>query len=302
MGRVRKKPKNIESVPSPFFNCSIKKCKSKTNKPTKHVQINNELNENCNSSNEVTQTEVNSLPLNDKPENMNTVDSKVVMPNNTSTEIIDITNTSMYDNLYKNSQTTSSTAKNSNFENVEIVDLTDTTIISNNVNEHINSQASSNPYNIMCGNGDDDNDSDDDVQIVDYTTNNPIIEIIISDDDENIIDLKSTNKSIKERIGISNHSKSIMKKKYNSPLRSFKKQLEGETKLSDNCLPISLGAFVIDKQKISNHTKNFNSDQFKNFEKVPSLPKLQIPSTDTTPNVVRQLRPIAIDGLNIGHA
>lgn len=319
MGRVSKrKTKNIESVSTQFSSTTKKKRKSKTNitpakrnKRTKLVQGNNKLNENVNISTEVTETEDNSFPINNKLENMDTDNSKVVIPNNTSIEIIDITNTTIYDNKYVNSQTIPSEKKNINYENDEIVDLTNITIINNNVNEHINSQASSSVSNHMHGIDDDESDddeSDDDVQIIDQPT--PIL-ITISDDsdndDENQSNLKSIVKpiglkSIKERLGISNHSKSIIKKKYNSPLRNHKKQLEAKALSSDGHLPINLGAFIIDKQRMSNHTKNFNSQSFKSSVKVSSFPQLQKPSSDTVSNVARRLRPIAIDGLNIGHA
>lgn len=314
MGRVlRKKTKNLGSLSTQILNPSKNKRKSntkitlaKTKKPIKHVQINNGLNENVNSSIEVIETEDDSLPLNDKLKNMSTVDSKAIMPNNTSIEIIDISNTTIYDNKYENSQEISSQINNLDYENDGIIDLTDTTIISNNVNEplrrrrneHLNSQES------MCMlsiNDDDDND----VQIIEH---NPI-EIIISDDsdndDENVSHLKSIEnpiglKSIKKHFSIHNHSKSIMKKKYNSPLRNHRKHLKGES--SNDHLPINLGAFIIDKQRISNYTKHLNSYKFKSTVKVSSLPQLQKPLPDTTSNVARKLRPIVIDGLNIGHA
>uniref|UniRef100_A0A2S2Q0B9 Putative ribonuclease ZC3H12D n=1 Tax=Sipha flava TaxID=143950 RepID=A0A2S2Q0B9_9HEMI len=298
MGRVlRKKTKNIGSVPTQVLNSSKKTRKSKTNitlaktkKLTKHVQINNELNENVNSSIEVIETEDNSFPLNDKLKNMNTVDSKAKMAINTSIDVIDITNSTIYDSNYENSKKI-----NLNLENDGIIDLTDTTIISNNVNEHVNSLQSKCMLSI--------NDDDDDIQIIEH---NPI-EIIISDDsddDENIIHLTSVKKpiglkSIEKHLSIPNSSKGIMKKKYNSPLRN-RKHLKGKS--SDNHLPINLGAFIIDKQRISNYSKKCDSYQFKSTVNVPSMPQLQKPSPDTTFTVARQLRPIVIDGLNIGHA
>lgn len=219
--------------------------------------------------------------------------STETVSNYTSNEIIDITNSSsIIDNTHKNSKTVFSKEANSEIEN-EIIDISETT--------YVNSENTSTAFF-------NETDSFDDVQFISHTTNiqnKPMIEVVtISDDsDEENTPNKQLNEkpisftSTKENLHISDHSKNKLKRSYNSPLRYRKKTLRDDMNNKPDFLPHNLGAFIIDKQKISYQPQNVN--EFKNNDTVPWQPK---PSSSTIPRTNLKLRPIIIDGLNIGHA
>lgn len=233
----------------------------------------------------------------DELKSINTVSSKVTVPNITDDEIIDITNITGGDTTFEKS-TVNHKKIALNINNDEIIDITDITITSN-THEDVRKQFSNDP---ILFNDDDDND---DVQIIDDPTcdQNKSIELItISDDsdEENTLIkesvVKPSNfKSVHERLGIP--TTSTVKNSYISPLRNRKRKWVEENITKFNSLGDNLGGFVIDKQKIS------NSPNFITLEKKPVKKfKPHVSSTGTTSRTNRKLRPIIIDGLNIGFA
>lgn len=232
----------------------------------------------------------NSLPT-DVLESMKIVSSEVTEPNITSDEIIDITedstNITFGDIKLENFQTKDHKETAIDINNDDIIDITDITI-TNNKYENAPKQFSSD--NLLL--------DDDDVQIIDTTNNS--IELIILDDSEeentsnqNPIEKPISVKSVHERLG------NATKSSYNSPLRHRKRRWNEEniTGLDNN-----LGAFVIDKQKMSNNKQNLPQNFIMLKQKAVKISKPHVPSTVTTSSATRKLRPIVIDGLNIGHA
>jgi len=232
----------------------------------------------------------NSLPT-DVLENMKIVSSEVTEPNITSDEIIDITedstNITFGDIKLENFQIKDHKKTAIDINNDDIIDITDITI-TNNKNENDPRQFPGD--NLLL--------DDDDVQIIDTTNNS--IELIILDDSEeentsnqNSIEKPISFKSVHERLGNSTKSS------YNSPLRHRKRRWNEEniTGLDNN-----LGAFVIDKQKMSNNKQNLPQNFITLKQKAVKISKPRIPATVTTSSATRKLRPIVIDGLNIGHA
>lgn len=225
-------------------------------------------------------------------ENDQIVSSKVTVPNIISDDIIDITDTIIDDNPHKKNQLTTSKVTTPNIESNDIVtiDITGTTMDSN---KHKSCKPSNETVSSM---------SDDDVQIVSHTVDvgNKVIDFItISDnsDEENIpcqqsVERPVSFKPIKDRIGVSSNSKAI-KKSYIKPLRNHKKMLKGGNMPRQGFL--SIGEFVINKQSISPHSRHLS----KFDHKAVIFPEQHESSSSTTS---RKLRPIIIDGLNIGHA
>lgn len=255
----------------------------------------------------------NSLPTDELNKSIKMDSSKVTVPNITNHEvidIIDITNISAHDTPFENFQTVDHRKTALNINNDDIIDITDITITSNKY-EDVPRQFSSDT--ILS--------DDDDVQIIDgsmHVQNKSIELITISDDsdEENTSNQQSIEnpnsfKSVHERLGISKTGPSS----YNSPLRNRKRKWEEENIIKLDCLGKNLGLFVIDKQKMSAHTKNHkrftHTQNFQMLEQKKStmleqravkISKPLISSTVTTSSTNRKLRPIIIDGLNIGFA
>lgn len=216
--------------------------------------------------------------------------STVAASNLTSNEIIDITNSSFVDNIHKNPKTICSKETNSDIEN-EIIDITETT--------YVNREDTTVFFN--------ETNSYDDVQFISHITNvqNKSIEIVtISDDsdEENTPNQQLNEKpigliSIKENLGISDHPVNTLKRKYNSPLRHRKKTLRDDVNNKPDFLLHNLGAFIIDKQRIPRQPQHVNELKIND-----TVPWQHIPSSSTTSVANLKLRPIIIDGLNIGHA
>lgn len=234
----------------------------------------------------------------DELKSINTVSSKVTVPNITDDEIIDITNITGGDTTFENYSTVNHKKIALNINNDEIIDITDITITSD-THEDVRKQFSNDPILF----NDDDND---DVQIIDdppTCDKNKSIELItISDDsdEENTLNKESvvkpsSFKSVHERLGIP--TTGTVKSSYNSPLRNRKRKWVEENITKFNSFGDNLGGFVIDKQKIS------NSLNFITLEKKPVKKfKPHVSSTGATSRTNRKLRPIIIDGLNIGFA
>uniref|UniRef100_A0A2H8U1Y0 Putative ribonuclease ZC3H12D n=1 Tax=Melanaphis sacchari TaxID=742174 RepID=A0A2H8U1Y0_9HEMI len=226
---------------------------------------------------------------------MKTVSSKVTEPNITSDEIIDITNITAEDIAFENFETVNKKPV-LNINNDEIIDITDITIISDKYEDPPGQFPSDKILH--------DDDDDDDVQIIDVPTRDSIelITILDDSDEENTLNQNSIRKpisfnSVHERLG--NSTKGTIKSSYNSPLRNRKRRWDEENlaRLDNN-----LGAFVIDKQKISNDKQNLSQNFITLKPKAVKISKPHLASTVTTPSANRKLRPIIIDGLNIGHA
>lgn len=301
MGRVpRKKLKRNGSVSKKSKNlCSAKIRRSKAisghtvmeeNIAAESAKDINKTNKHSNSSIEVMEISDNSLTSNSL-ENIE-ANSSIPVSNIKSDEndIIDITGITFIGN--ESEKTVSSKVKTYNIED-DIIDITDTTI-DDSVYEN-SKTVSSNKKMPFCN----------DVQIHSHTTcaqNNSIVLITISDDsdEENTPHQQSNKKpivykSIKERLGAIVNTK---KRTYNSPLRNRKKISKDESDNNQEILSLNLGAFVIDKQKISHH-----SQCSKKFEtKTAMFPQPHKDSSSTKSLINRKLRPIIIDGLNIGHA
>lgn len=314
MGRVpRKKVKCVGSEIKKLKNpCSAKKRRSraisshtnvKDNKTTNTVNGINKPNTPLNSSIEVIEIEDNVLPT-EKIERIKTNSSKIPISNMSCDpiDIIDITDITLIDNQPEKSQTAPSELKYLNTED-DIIDITEITL---DGNEYKNSNTVTSNYKMpFCG----------DVQTLSKATactqNNPIELITISDDSDEENTLipplrhhpyhQQSNekligfKSIKERLGVLVNTKK--RGAYKSPLRSHKKISKDEYRQQE-ILPTNLGAFVIDKQRISHHSQNLNQIEPKtttSFQPHKS-------SSSTISQANRQLRPIIIDGLNIGHA
>lgn len=235
----------------------------KINIPAKSVNKMNTFNKHFNSSNEV-------IDLTDE------IHSNIsVIEILSDDEIIDITNTICVDNNYKSKNALGPLKKKSH----SITHNTSDTIIID-WNEHENSKTiPKNQIISICN----------DVQILNHsacTQNNPNEIITISDDsDEENSLLQLYNKTkidsnlIKERF---NNIVNPLKRTYNSPLRNFKKKSKVEYAHNPETLTSTIGAFVIDKRKMFSYSQKFLSSR--------------------TSKTKRQLRPIIIDGLNIGHA
>lgn len=223
------------------------------------------------------------------------ITSKVTVPNIESDDIIDITDTIIEDSAHKNSLSITSevTVPNILSDDIITIDITDTTMD----NDKYESYKPSN--DTMTSN-------DDDIQIISHTVrvkNKAIdfITILDNSDEENIPCQQSIKRPIsfqpiKDRLGASSNSKS-----YISPLHNHKKMLKDGNMPRQEFLPI--GAFVIDKQSIFHGSKHLNKFDHKAF----TFPEQHESSSDTTSDTIpvttpRQLRPIIIDGLNIGHA
>ncbi|CAI6357367.1 unnamed protein product [Macrosiphum euphorbiae] len=228
----------------------------------------------------------------DKLKSIKTVSSKVTVPNITNHEIIDIIDIAGDDSTFENPPTINKKKTALNINNHEIIDITDTTT-SSNTNEGAHKQFSSHTISF--------NDDDDDIQIIYVRTcdQNKSIELItLSDqsDDENtsnqeFVEKPNSFKSMHKRLGVP--TKGTYKSSYNSPLCNLKRKREevNVTKLGDN-----LGGFITDTQKNSSNSQNVIT-----LEKNPVKKfKPQVSSTGTTFRTKRKLRPIIIDGLNIG--
>lgn len=219
-----------------------------------------------------------SPPPKDQLKNNNTIDCKTVNLSPEIQEIIDITDD--YDHVMY--QTSSSETKSLNIKDDYIIDITEefeqnnTTILSSNKN--------------MCDN----------VSILSQTYcdhKNPIELIILdSDDEENTQDIKNSNdhNSIKESHGVSNCSKKAIQK-YRNKSVCYHKQLLNAVNSQFN-----FDEFGVNHQNNLQHLKNKEQIEFMNIPSKFPQPSTSLPCT--TLKTSRQLRPIYIDGLNIGHA
>lgn len=129
--------------------------------------------------------------------------------------------------------------------------------------------------------------------------NKPIVSITLDDSEEESTSCQNSTKKLfgfrsVKQIGISSKSKAIRRRSYNSSFHN-KKMFKGKDVPKQEFLPLNLGTFVIDNRRMYHHSK-----YFKKFNKTASVPHQFTPSSDTTSN--KHLRPIIIDGLNIGHA
>lgn len=164
------------------------------------------------------------------------------------------------------------------------IDIIDTTNISTQKNVYNNLQTASSSY--------------DNVQFINLFSNKKPIEVITlsdSSDEESTVNTPSLRKpdqfkSIKDRLGISAQSINIRKnKRYNSPLHHRKTAKMVENLSRQDLFQDRLGPFIIDKQRIT--------DYHQHIKNVESKAK-----PVQTSEARRRLRPIIIDGLNIGHA
>ncbi|CAI6345796.1 unnamed protein product [Macrosiphum euphorbiae] len=293
MGKVKNRRKSLKSLKKKRrsvknSNLIVKEMISKTvamdiNEPNASaVAVIEDNNENSLSTDE---------------QSIKTVSPKVTVPNITNDEIIDITNITGSDSTFENSPTVSHKKTALNINNDEIIDITDITITSN-TREDVHKQFSSDTILFDV--------DDDDVQIIDVPTcvQNKSIELItISDDsdEENTLNQESVEKpknfkSVHERLGIP--TTGTVKSSYNSPLRNRKRKWEGENTTKFNYLGDNLGGFIIDTQKISSTSQNFITLEKKPVKKF----KPHVSKINTTSRTNRKLRPIIIDGLNIGFA
>ncbi|VVC43700.1 Ribonuclease Zc3h12a-like, NYN domain [Cinara cedri] len=246
----------------------MKAIKNSHNKKYKKKPI---PNTNLNIDTEVIEIEDNSICV-------DTSSEISVIPNNNNTTIIDITDIS--DEVY-DCHRIPSKIKTQNIKCDDVIDITDTTI-----NE--NSQSI-----IECISSDD-NDTETLECLKPTSVENKHIHLItISDDsDEEKIEqqptiIKPTQfVSIKKSLESATDPINKLKKKYISPLplRNRKK-----TKINED-LNFNFGAFIIDKQRIPDQLQNYIQIEKK---RQPSLKKINLAN--------RKLRPIAIDGLNIGY-
>ncbi|XP_060841641.1 uncharacterized protein LOC132922247 isoform X1 [Rhopalosiphum padi] len=304
MGKIKKR-KSLDSLKklrrSKRRRSSKKFVEKKTVSKTLTMDI-NESNVNVVESDEVIEDDDNSLPT-DILKSMKTVSSKVTKPDIISDEIIDITNITDENIAIENFHTVNHKKTTLNIDNDDIIDITDITI-TNDKYENVPKQFSSDTILSDDDVDDDDDSDDDDVQIIDVTNRDSIELITISDDsdeentsNQNSIENPISFKPVDKCLDIS--TKSIIKNSYNSPLRNRKRRWDEEniTKLDNN-----LGAFVIDKQKISNNKQNLSQNFITLEQKAFKISKPHVSSTITTSSSNRKLRPIVIDGLNIGHA
>ncbi|XP_008181393.2 uncharacterized protein LOC100574061 [Acyrthosiphon pisum] len=270
-------------------NCKHLTVKSKTaamniNKPNSSVV------------DEIEDNNDNSLST-DELKSIKTVSSKVTVPNITNYEIIDLTYIVDGDSTFENSSTINHKKSALNINNDNIIDITDINITSN-TQEDVHKQFSS---DTMLFDGD-----DDDVQIIDVPTcvQNKSIELVTILDDSDIPNtsnrksVKKPNsfKSVHGRLGIP--TTGTFKSSYISPLRNLKRKLEEENITKLNSLGDNSGGFIIDTQKMPSKSQNFITLEKKPVKKF----KPQVSSTGTTSRTKRKLRPIIIDGLNIGFA
>jgi len=316
-----KKVKNRRSVFKPSINHNPEMKKTRRKRQSKNFKKRAHLEHNCtvgesstsfNSSVEVIKSQIslNSVEIleditnneiinitdttihDDEDENNQPVTSKVIALNIDNDDIIDITETTLDSYKYLNSQPIPSKVITSNISNDDIIDITDTTIYENK-----NIETSSNSISTFC----------DDVQFISYTASNttmrPIELITLSDDsnDENTkyqqsIEKQISFKSITENVSIPVHPSNKRKITYNSPLRHHKRT-KGDDIFTQHFPSENFGSFIIDKNRIS------RSQMQKNVvHQAAQLPQKKQPSSNTNIISKRKLRPIIIDGLNIGHA
>lgn len=219
-----------------------------------------------------------------------TVPSTITASNVENCYVIDITDTTVDDDDDNDKKIKALPSKTtvSNIENNDIIDITD---------EKNSKTINHRPIS-----------SNNDVQFISCSTNakpNQIELITISDssDEENIPLKKHIRKpieykSIKMHLEVSNRSTDTRKRKYNSPLHNRKR-----TKVDENAfkyvLPSNLvGSFIIDKNQMDLCSQNFQNDEYKTTE----FSHQHKPSSNITSMAHKKLRPIIIDGLNIGHA
>lgn len=290
MGKVKTKRKSLGSLKN-RLRSSKKLVDNEIMSKTVAININESINA---SAVDVTEGNNDNSLSTDELESIKSVSSKV--SNITNDEIIDITDITTDSITLENSQTVDHKKRGLNIDHDEIIDITDTTITSNANEGDVPKQFPRNTILI----------DDDDVQIIDDPTlgQNKSIELItISDesDEENtsneqLIIKPSRLKSVHERLGIP--TTSTIKSSYNSPLRNRKRKWEEENITKFNYLSDNLGGFIIDKQKMSSNSQNFIA-----LNKKPvKIVKPHVSSKGTTSNTNRKLRPIIIDGLNIGFA
>jgi len=295
MGKVKNRRKSLNSLKK--MRRSVKNSKNLTVKEMISKTVTMNINEpNASAVDVIEDNNENSLST-DELKSIKMVSPKITVPNITNDEIIDITNITGDDSTFENYPTVSHKKTALNINNDEIIDITDITITSN-THEDVHKQFSSDKVLF------DDND-DDDVQIIDVPTcvQNKSIELItISDDsdEENTSNQESVEKpnsfkSVYERLGIP--TTGTVKSSYNSPLRNRKRKWEEENITKFNSLGNNLG-FIIDTQKISPNSQDFITLKKKPVKKF----KPPVSSISTTTRTNRKLRPIIIDGLNIGFA
>lgn len=219
-----------------------------------------------------------------------TVPSTITASNVENCYVIDITDTTVDDDDEndKKIKTLPSKTTVSNIENNDIIDITD---------EKDSKTIKHRPIS-----------SNNDVQFISCSTNakqNQIELITISDssDEENIPLEKHVNepieyKSMKKHSEVSNHYTNTRKRKYNSPLYNRKR-----TKIDENALKYVLpnnlvGSFIIDKNQMDLCSQNFQNDEYE----TTAFSHQHKPSSNIASIANKKLRPIIIDGLNIGHA
>jgi len=275
---------------------SAKNCENLTEKEITFKSAAMNINEPNTSAVDVIEDNNDISLSTDELKSIKTVSSKVTVQNITNDEIIDITNITSGNSTFENSPTVNHKKTALNINNDEIIDITDMTI-TRNTQEDVHIQFSSDTILF---------DDDDDVQIIEVSTcvQNKSIELItiLDDSDEentlNQVSVKKPNsfKSVHERLDIP--TTSTVKSSYNSPLRNRKRKLEEDNITKLNSLGDNSGGFIIDTQKMSSNSQNFIALGKKPVKKF----KPQVSSTGTTSRIKRKLRPIIIDGLNIGFA
>lgn len=226
-------------------------------------------------------------------ENSHMLPSKAIV-SKIENDVIDITNITISDNVQSSSRLVPPIIEN------EIIDITNTTVCEyNNIKNVIPFKATFCEY--------------DDVQIISCSSSVEqnkieIVTLLDSSDEESTPHQHSTqkpiaSKPIKEPLVIPKlmstpvNSTNTKKRKYSSPLIHNSKR----TKLDEFKLESStgdLGGFVVDKQKMNHHSHNFKKIQHNATTHLQE----HIPLSTTTSMVDKRLRPIIIDGLNIGHA
>lgn len=219
-----------------------------------------------------------------------TVPSTITTSNVENCYVIDITDTTVDDDDDdddKKIKTLPSKTTVSNIENNDIIDITD---------EKNSEPIKHRPI-----------PSNNDVQFISSTNPKPeqieLITISDSSDEENIPLKKQIRepieyKSIKVPSKVSNCSTDTRKRKYYSPLHNRKR-----TKIDENefkyVLPSNLvGSFIIDKNQMDLCSQNFQNGEYKTTEFFDQ----HKPSSNIASMANKKLRPIIIDGLNIGHA
>lgn len=186
---------------------------------------------------------------------------------------------------------TSSNIPLSTNNDFEVIDITDTTVIENNSKNYIrnNTHLKSTVHS-----------DNDDVQIISHTlfeNHKPIQLIILSDSEDD--EMQKIQKPTKPIISNEfNNSNKISKNKYISPLRHCNKIVSNQQSYLG--IPLSQDGFVAlnDRKGHPFHSKNPMHNRFTST----ATTLTSLPTISTTSIAKKKLRPIIIDGLNVGHA